>query len=195
MDYLLDRNAITIYCCSTRTQPSSRLTRPGRTSSLEHRSSGLTSFSTSSRRAPSGPGSAPPPKDGPCPPLRSRSRRRPLAWRARAKWCRPETTSLVINERHPVALDGRLPEAGGSRGLPTDPGPGAPHRPASNHGKCGPARHASRASRFASEHARPLTRTDPNLTAAAIGAIRGYCPRLDTQPSIVAEAGRARSGT
>jgi hypothetical protein len=24
-----------------------------------------------------------------------------LAWRARAKGCRPETTRLVINERHP----------------------------------------------------------------------------------------------
>ena len=35
---------------------------------------------------------------------------RPLAWRARANGCRPETTRLVINERHPCSGGGRLPE-------------------------------------------------------------------------------------
>jgi hypothetical protein len=68
------------------------------------------------------------------------------------------------------------PEArpGSSCGLPTGRGPRAPHRPASNHGRCGPARHASRAppASQAIEQARPLTRTDPNLKAAAIKAMR-----------------------
>jgi hypothetical protein len=127
-----------------------------------------------------GPKGAPPPKDGPCPPSAPAPGGGPWLGAHVPNGCRPETTRLIINERHPSSGGGRLLALVAHAVLPTDRGAGAPHRPASDHGKCGPARHASRASRSAVEQARPLTRADLNLTAAAIGPMRRDCPRLET---------------
>jgi hypothetical protein len=124
---------------------------------------------------PTGPGSAPPPKDGPLSPSAPASLPLQAAALGLARTCQrvPPADNVTRHQPTTPCVAGRpATEAVSSRGLPTDPGPGAPHRPASNHEKCGPARYASRASRSAVEQARPLTRTDPNLTAAAIGAMR-----------------------
>jgi len=66
--------------------------------------------------------------------------------------------------------------------MPTPAWPWAPASPPSNHGKCGPARHASRVPPASQtiEQVRPLTRTAPNLGSAAIGAMRGTARALDT---------------
>jgi hypothetical protein len=74
--------------------------------------------------------------------------------------------------RSPRPIIGRLPAVRGRGRLPSDRV--LPHRPASNHGKCGSARHASRAppASQAIEQARPLIRAAPNLRSAAIGATR-----------------------
>jgi hypothetical protein len=113
-----------------------------------------------------------------CPPLRFAAFwARPLAWRARANRV-PEskTAELAITDRRPV--DVLLAEAAG---YPT-PAVAACSRlivgyriaPLAIMEKCGPARHASRAppASQAIEQARPVTRTDPNLRSAAIGAMR-----------------------
>jgi hypothetical protein len=111
----------------------------------------LTSFSTSSSRA-----------------LRARKRaatrgravvRPPLPLQAAAlglartcQWVPPGDNETRHQRTTPWVLMAGY-RARGSCGLPTGRGPGAPHRPASNHGKCGPARHASRANRSAGEQA------------------------------------------
>jgi hypothetical protein len=68
---------------------------------------------------------------------------RPLAWRTRAKGCRPETTRLRHQRRTPWGSPGMPASVTcGSAPQPSHFGAGAPHRPASNHGKgrSGPAR-------------------------------------------------------
>jgi hypothetical protein len=144
----------------------------------------LTSFSTSSRRAPPGPESAPPPQDrerglpsGSSP--KGSEARLPLAWRARSNRV-PVEDSRTRHQRSTPCLCttrsiGWLPESVVEVGPPSDRR--LPHRPASDHGKCGPARRASRAppASQAIEQARPL---DPHRAEPEVGSYRGDAERL-----------------
>jgi len=103
---------------------------------------------------------------------------RPLAWRARANRVpgRRQQNSPSTLDTLPVAPLAR--KAGDPCRLMDPHHPpvrGVPHRPASNHGRDGPARHASRAPPASLRDLRPLTRTAPNLRSAAIGAMREVC--------------------
>jgi hypothetical protein len=145
----------------------------------------LTSFSTSSRRAPPGPESAPPPEDrGAGQPTAPRLRAR----RPASRWlgahvptgCRSKTAELAINDRHPVSAP-LAPSAGypspwlrlarrlivGSRIAPLAI-MGSAVRPGARQGRL---RRRKRSSKLG-----PLTRTAPNLRSAAIGAMRRDCP-------------------
>ena len=90
-----------------------------------------------------------------------------------------KTAQLAINERHPV--DVVLAETPGYPLASADPCArlpgGLPHRPASQQGGNGPAPHPARAPTAGRRDLRPVTRTAPNLTSAAIGAMREDCPR------------------
>jgi hypothetical protein len=105
-----------------------------------------------------------------------RSRRRPLAWRARVQRMPPgdnETRHQRTTPRETVGVAG-YPGQWAHADCRLTVGLGLRIAPLAIMRNCGPARHASRAppASQASEQARPLTRTDPNLTAAAIGATR-----------------------
>jgi hypothetical protein len=124
---------------------------------------------------PSGPGSAPPPEAGP------RAVRRPggssLAALGLARTCQrvPPGDNKTRHQRTTPWGVGKAGYRGRWLGLPAgmavDPGPRIV--PLATVGKCGPARHASRASRSAIEQARPVTRTDPNLSRQLSGRCGG----------------------
>jgi hypothetical protein len=101
----------------------------------------LTSFSTSSSRAHRGPGSAPPPEAGP------RADRRPGGLLPGGPWlgahvpkgaARRQQDSSPTNDTMEEAGEGAGIRRRWLSALPSRRGPGAPHRPASNRGKCGP---------------------------------------------------------
>jgi len=134
----------------------------------------LTSFSTSSRRALQGPKARRHHRAGrlPATPLRCVLGASLGLARTCQQGAGSKTAELAINDRHPVDVgtrrNGRLPAS------PYDPSHLAdrwlPHRPASNHGRDGPARRASRAPPASLRDLRPLTRTAPNLR---VGSYRG----------------------
>jgi hypothetical protein len=124
---------------------------------------------------PTGPGSAPPPKDGrlsPSAPASLPLQAAALGLARTCQWASPADNVTRHQPTTPRVLMAGYPKLVAHAVCRPALGLGLPHRPASNHERCGPARPASRASRSAGEQARPLTRTDPNLTAAAIGAMR-----------------------
>jgi hypothetical protein len=141
----------------------------------------LTTFSTSSRRALQGPKARRHHRAGrlPAAPLRCALGASLGLARTCQQGAGSKTAQLAVNARHRCQCTTRRNGRPSLRaGCPLHRlDRGFPHRPASNHGRDGPARHASRAPPASLRDLRPLTRTAPNLRSAAIGAMREDCPR------------------